>query len=1245
MAITQDDWDEDESPTTKPSSKPKDHKHQGVIDSWDNYDTFKAKLKEQFAKAGVDVSAHNDEDLVDAYYRKLPKEKKEKFDYRYKLDRPTERTESAADFMASADAPITFTPPPTPVKSRVGNRILDDGTEFDPSLKGFAKWSTTPLTGDTLAKGYSKVADTVGLSKIPRSIRDPIGRVVDTATGLPALSSIVAPESFGETLDSQTTPLNLASTAVSLGRIGPGASSQALSALDRGISGLQTAEGLYSAWNADNRGDRTAAMMRAGMALPGMMPGPKPREAAAPPPLPGPLQGPDIAPPRLPSDPIRRTDTLNAAMGAEYFPEPKPKLDVGDPSAYFGGPQLEVPNLPRQITTQDEINRMVANRFFPEPKPPVEDPSAYFGGPRLQVPPPPDIPLPPPQGFRGQVESSFGPDVPGPLATVRPEAPYASQEGQGVLPIPGINPRPLPIPEPSVEAPQAPLPWKEQPPLFPNAGAPNFPPKRWTSPLDPQFALPSPKAQAPASGGTKGKLTLRNMQSGEASTNLIFDFAGGAVGGAVGGAIGGSQENDHPILGALMGAAIGAGLGHGLGRALGPKATEAQNAVLSAMAEEKKIAASQRGLIRDAKDPLVKAQIKQAYLAGLPNDAKIRAKASAYLDSPDGLRDYARLAMSMAKGNLLSSPTALVTQLFNFPNLAIRNLAIDPLRPVAGKILGNKADSGLAFINAQGKGIKEISPYYSAAYAGAAKGIKDAWHVLSQGLSDEAAESLLGKTPGATKSHVSFDFPHSEIHQMDVNPVVKAIGWPTDMVHRVVNALDVFPRAIARAQSEAMMGVTAALAEGEKKGLKGKALNSYVAKNYAKQVLTPEAKTEAGRRALEVVLQEDPDSVTRALINAKMNIPAIDALMPFVKSLSNAFRQSVETVPGVGAGVMSAFHDMSPEIKNEMLAKQGFGILALAGIAGAEATGRIEITGPEPMGIGARVKAKAHTEPYSIIWKNDQGQPVHSISYLKLPVVSALMATYAATRDTIKDVQEGKAADDAAFEASLKIGSYVKDQSILRLMKDTIDVLSGYSESMSEKMAKKAAANYAARQIIGYSLPMSGMVRSLFEKGLDDNVRKMPDPSEVGISGVFEQQLPWNYTEREPVLDWKGERVKRPGGPVRRMVDPLGSRDFETTGIQADIAREAGNEAIPGALDVQKSLKVNGQEVSLSRKQDFKRRQQIGKRSQDYITKLMSSDEFQKADKEQRGELIRKERTRANKDINEEWKQKLSKKD
>jgi hypothetical protein len=1234
--MPQDNWgdEEKERPAKKPLLTIKDKNHperSGVTNptgSFDRYEDFVLKLRNAMTAAKVDVSKVPDEKLITDFRAKLSPEGQSTFDMRYALDRPAVPT--ADPIPQSTDPKINPSPTGDAAKQFMTQHRRANPQGFVENVTENARDLISPLTNAPTLAGQ-QFAKTLGVDQIPREFRDPFSTAVQY--GVPGFGQLakpfISPELTGEEMSAQTSPAGLLGSVTPLRMAGVGsrALGPALTAADRIGAGLQVAGGAGMAAGSDTRGGQLQGGLTALMGIPGLLPQGRPQPTAAPSPRP-------------------------SAEGSEFFGGKR--LETGP--EYFGGDSLALP--PRM------------------PPPQLEGPMAQQSlpgfNPRYQTSMPQEPPQLPPQGpLPGQGNLFPSQDFPRPIGPPRPQpadgevmGSFAPQRtGQQNL-FEDIQGPQMPPVSPDTPVPFVPPPpgLNQQPALFPNAPLPNFGGRNWRfgdtgelvhPPVGPQ---PLPKAPPPGRGGAKKTLQVRNFERGEATGQLIADFGGSAVGGVAGGLIGGATaDDDDKIKGVLTGIALGMGAGHLATMPLRGAAKEAQDKVLNDMANMSPEAIKHRfkGYTKEAIKTADKAGDTKARQDAISNwvtqidDPYERNRLYAQLQTPEGANDVWRAMNSIAKGNLLSSGTALATQLFNFPNLALRAGIEDPIRTLVSSIRGNKTDSTKAIFNPSGGSLKEVSPYYSAIWAGNVAGLKDAVHTIRTGMTDEAVGNISGPKPFMGEASSQMDFPHVEVHKTDVSPMSKLYALPADMTHRLVNALDVWPRAIARSMSESMAAVTQTMAEAEARGLKGKALNSYVAKNYGKTLITPDAKQEAGRRALETVMQEKPDIATQQLIKLKGLIPAFDSAIMFVKSANNAARQMLERVPVLGAGVHYSYHKTknlgqgpvepyTANLQNEMIAKQVVGLGALMSIAAAEQSGLISITGEESRNVGQRIKEKNFKQPRSIAFNSPKtGKPLFSMSYEKAPGIAMLLSAYAASKEAAT-----KGDEDAVIKGVLDVSSFMADATAIRTIRDQIDAFSGFSNAISEKQMIKQIKNFAARQVQTV-IPAIGAQRSVFEKGLDNTVRKQPDGS---MQEVFEGQLPWNYQDREPVLDWKGDRVTRPGNAAFRVLD-ANKTFIPPGGITREIQTRVGDQAVPGGLDVQKTLKVgpegNKIEVSLSKKQEYQRRVQSGKRRVVKIKEVMASDEFLKATKKQRGEMIRKAQSDAQKEVNEEWRQKF----
>jgi hypothetical protein len=221
-------------------------------------------------------------------------------------------------------------------------------------------------------------------------------------------------------------------------------------------------------------------------------------------------------------------------------------------------------------------------------------------------------------------------------------------------------------------------------------------------------------------------------------------------------------------------------------------------------------------------------------------------------------------------------------------------------------------------------------------------------------------------------------------------------------------------------------------------------------------------------------------------------------------------------------------------------------------------------------------------------------------------------------------------------------GTYFMDTSMAGQIRDNLDMLSLFANSEGGNFQKKAV-NHLSRLAQSYAIPLAGAQRSWFEKGSKEGavIRKQEDPKKVGIAKTFTSQLPWNYSTREPVLRWDGEEVRRVGGPLGRMADPVGLFNAPTDGVQQRIIDEVGTEGVPGAVDTQANFKEKGRVIQLTRDQQFRMRKEVGRERAKRIDKLLKDSRFQGMSKEEKGAAIKEKSKEATHEIHEKWKQKL----
>jgi hypothetical protein len=240
-----------------------------------------------------------------------------------------------------------------------------------------------------------------------------------------------------------------------------------------------------------------------------------------------------------------------------------------------------------------------------------------------------------------------------------------------------------------------------------------------------------------------------------------------------------------------------------------------------------------------------------------------------------------------------------------------------------------------------------------------------------------------------------------------------------------------------------------------------------------------------------------------------------------------------------------------------------------------------------------------------------------------------ILSAYASARDA------AKTDEDAVAKVVSNLASFTADASWWRSARETMDAFTAFSNELSPKGRAKKTQNYLARLTLS-TVPLIGLQRSVFEKGMDDKVRHQPSGS---FGEILRQNIPMNYTERKPVLNWDGSEVTRPGNALTRPMDPFRTMKHPG-GVTAKIQATAGDEAVPGMIDPQDKLKVGNRTVSFSEEEQYKMRKQKGQRRAKKIGALIKTDEFKNADKAKRGELIKEAQKEATREVHDEWRQK-----
>jgi hypothetical protein len=172
----------------------------------------------------------------------------------------------------------------------------------------------------------------------------------------------------------------------------------------------------------------------------------------------------------------------------------------------------------------------------------------------------------------------------------------------------------------------------------------------------------------------------------------------------------------------------------------------------------------------------------------------------------------------------------------------------------------------------------------AGAYAAAGSAIRDAFDTMRHGFSPKALEEgLAGITP--------LYIPKKEF--------VGGAANPFNLVGRTLEAGDRFFVTLNRGAELYGQSYAIARKEGLARQLKGRALQDYVASRSVDLRANPgeELQRSTLKAAEKSAYREDPGPLANQIIALKKHVPAMGFVVPFVRTVSNIFRQGIEHTP------------------------------------------------------------------------------------------------------------------------------------------------------------------------------------------------------------------------------------------------------------------------------------------------------------------------------------------------------------
>jgi hypothetical protein len=459
-----------------------------------------------------------------------------------------------------------------------------------------------------------------------------------------------------------------------------------------------------------------------------------------------------------------------------------------------------------------------------------------------------------------------------------------------------------------------------------------------------------------------------------------------------------------------------------------------------------------------------------------------------------------------------------------------------------------------------------------ASYA-ARQGLDDAWSTFRNGFSSKAIQEGV------------------EFGELNVPKVEFAGGLlnPWNQPGRILESTDRFFQTFNQAMSKNSLIWARAQREADAKGLVGQAFDDFMAQRMSQLQTDDFIRGQAVEIGREQAFREDPGKIANTLIGLKKQAPVLQYIIPFVKTVSNIFRQGIEHSPLAPmlsktraqmfpnkAGMSEAEAWMADRKQSEAFAKWAFGLASMVPIGVYAATGKLSGSGPSDPAKRAALYEQGW-RPNSI-QIGDKWYTYSTWQPLSIPM--ALIANaFESYEDSVDNFsKQGKEVDweKVAASTAFKVLNSATQQSYLQ----GVMALSAAMEDPDQ-----FAENFLRQMAQGF-YPMSGLQRTL-ARAVDPNIRenKTVQESLQRITPGLSESLPSRLNR------W-GEDVTYSGGPAWRAI---GGPVFGGEGRKQDpVNDELMRLKIDVGLPTDRVI-MGGKQAEISRQQGHELRQIKGK--------------------------------------------------
>ena len=485
--------------------------------------------------------------------------------------------------------------------------------------------------------------------------------------------------------------------------------------------------------------------------------------------------------------------------------------------------------------------------------------------------------------------------------------------------------------------------------------------------------------------------------------------------------------------------------------------------------------------------------------------------------------------------------------------------------------------------------VDEIPAQALGAFAGLERGIRDFAFTLKEGVSPDALSRSL---------HTG------ELGKLDI-PRVEFTGGlanPFNLPGRFLDASDTLFRSVAKNME--LYGLASTAAKNE--GLTGQAFIDRVA--TLRLATTREGialRDQAHLFARRTVFQEDPGEMVKGIQGLARLFPPLTFLMPFIKTPANILRQGIEFSP---LGALMPAVRQGGRAGAQAQARVAAGTAAAGVLAYLASTGRLSGRGPRSTAERNALYEKGW-EPNSVkigdTW----------VSYQLFQPVSVQAAIIANVYEALKEAK----ADDATMATGLSdaigrsINSFL-NQSFLSGLFDFVEAIQGGG----------SFSRVAGRTASGF-VPLVSLQRQIAQ-GMDPVIRQPRTMEQTVLTSI-----PGLSKSVPPRLTRFGEEVVRPGGPVKRMLDPFNLSTEVDDPVANELSRLGVSISVPSGrltMPVELQDRTGLEKFPLSDAQMTQFRQAQGRAVRRQLERVMQSPEYRSMSDVGRERLIRSARTR-----------------